>query len=190
MRNYGRSALAPWHRKARSWLPPPLQIPATGTYRIDPASSSVSFTTRHLFGLGAVKGTFGVLSGEVTIADPVTASTAQAVIDAASFSGGHPQRDKDVKSANFPHVQEHPHITFESSRLAREADGWLMRGQLTVRGHSAPVELAVTESRGSGDGLTLRGTTRIDRYAFGLTKKKGLAARFLDLEITAQATPG
>jgi len=30
---------------------------------------------------------------------------------------------------------------------------------------------------------------RIDRYAFGLTKKKGLAARYLDLEITAQATP-
>jgi hypothetical protein len=50
------------------------------------------------------------------------------------------------------------------------------------------VELAVTESRGSRDGLTLRATTRIDRYAFGLTKKKGLAARYLDLEITAQAT--
>ena len=66
----------------------------------------------------------------------------------------------------------------------------MLRGQLTVRGHSAPVELAVTESRASGDGLTLRGTTRIDRYAFGLTKKKGLAARYLDLEITAQATSG
>ena len=65
-----------------------VQIPATGTYRIDPAGSSVSFTTRHLFGLGVVRGTFGVLSGEVTIADPVTASTARAVIDAASFSGG------------------------------------------------------------------------------------------------------
>lgn len=51
-----------------------------------------------------------------------------------------------------------------------------------------PVELAVIESRGSGDGLALRATTRIDRYAFGLTKKKGLAARYLDLEITAQAT--
>jgi polyisoprenoid-binding protein YceI len=87
-----------------------VQIPATGTYRIDPASSSVSFTTRHMFGLGAVNGTFGVVSGEVTIADPVTASTARAVIDAASFSSGHPQRDKDVKSANLLHVQEHPHI--------------------------------------------------------------------------------
>ena len=167
-----------------------VQIPATGTYRIDPSGSSVSFTTRHLFGLGVVRGTFGVLSGEVTIADPVTASTARAVIDAASFSGGHPQRDKDVKSANFLHVQEHPHIRFESSELARDGDGWVLRGQLTVRGQAAPVELAVTESRASGAGLTLRGTTRIDRYAFGLTKKKGLAARYLDLEITAEAAPG
>jgi polyisoprenoid-binding protein YceI len=65
-----------------------------------------------------------------------------------------------------------------------------MRGQLTVRGHSAPVELAVTESRAGGDGLTLRGATRIDRHAFGLTRKKGLAARYLDVEITAYATPG
>jgi len=167
-----------------------MQIPAAGTYQIDPAGSSVSFTTRHMFGLGAVKGTFGVLSGEVTIADPVTASTARAVIDAASFSGGHPQRDKDVKSANFLHVQEHPHITFESSELAPDGDGWVLRGQLTVRGHSAPVDLAVTESRASGDVLTLRATARIDRYAFGLTKKKGMAAQYLDLEITAQATPG
>ena len=165
-----------------------VQIPATGTYRIDPAGSSVSFTTRHMFGLGEVKGTFGVLSGEVTIADPVTASTAHAVIDAASFSGGHPQRDKDVKSANFLHVEEHPQIRFDSSQLAQDGDGWVLRGQLTVRGHSGPVELAVTESSGSGDGLILRATTRIDRYAFGLTKKKGLAARYLDLEINAQAT--
>lgn len=70
-----------------------VQIPATGTYRIDPADSSVSFTTRHLFGLGAVEGTFGVLSGEVTIADPVTASTARAVIDARQlFQRARPAR--------------------------------------------------------------------------------------------------
>jgi polyisoprenoid-binding protein YceI len=58
-------------------------------------------------------------------------------IDAASFAAGHPWRDKDVKSANFLHVQEHPHITFESSHLVREGDGCFLRAQLTVRGHSA-----------------------------------------------------
>ena len=50
-------------------------------------------------------------------------------------------------------------IKFESSQLVPVGDGWVLRGQLTARGQAAPVELAVTESRGSGDGLTLRATT-------------------------------
>ena len=47
-----------------------VQIPAAGTYRIDPAASSLTFATRHMFGLGAVKGSFRLVSGEITIADP------------------------------------------------------------------------------------------------------------------------
>lgn len=165
-----------------------VEIPAPGTYRVDPAASSVSFATRHMFGLGAVKGSWRVISGEVTIADPVTGSTARAVIDAASFASGHPRRDEDVKSARFLHVREHPHIRFESSELVRNGDDWVLRGQLTVRGHDAPVELVVTEARTTGDDLLLRASTRINRYAHGLTKAKGMAARDLDLEITAHAT--
>jgi polyisoprenoid-binding protein YceI len=62
-----------------------VQIPAVGTYQPDPAASTVKFATGHLFGLALVKGTFRLISGQVTIADPVTSSTASAVIDAASL---------------------------------------------------------------------------------------------------------
>ncbi len=34
----------------------------------------------------------------------------------------------------------------------------------------------------------MKAATRIDRYAHGLTKKKGLAGRYLELKITARAT--
>src|SRR6201995_3457176 len=101
-----------------------VQIPAVGPYQLDPAASTVKFATRHLFGLAAVKGTFRLISGQVTIADPVTSSTASAVIDAASFATGNPQRDKDVKSARFLHVREHPQITFRSTELVRDGDAW------------------------------------------------------------------
>jgi hypothetical protein len=37
------------------------------------------------------------------------------------------------------------------------------------------------------DGVLLKATARVDRYAHGLTKKKGLAGRYLDLNITARA---
>jgi polyisoprenoid-binding protein YceI len=165
-----------------------VQIPAAGTYRLDPEASSVSFATRHMFGLGGVAGTFRLSSGEITITDPVTSSTASAVIDAASFHTGGAARDKDVKSANFLHVGDHPEITFTSTQLARDGDRWLLHGDVTARGQSAPAELAITEARTDEDGFLITATTRIDRYAHGLTKKKGLAGRFLDLTITARAT--
>ena len=85
-----------------------VQIPAAGIYQLDPAASTVTFATRHMFGLAPVKGTFRLVSGQITIADPVTSSTVSAVIDAASFATGNPQRDKDVKSARFLHVRDHP----------------------------------------------------------------------------------
>jgi polyisoprenoid-binding protein YceI len=165
-----------------------MQIPAAGTYRLDPAASSITFATRHMFGLGGVHGRFRLISGQITITDPVTSSTATAVIDATSFHTGGAARDKDVKSANFLHVQEHPQITFISTGLDQDGDRWLLRGQITVRGSSAPAELAITEARTDADGLLVKATTRIDRYAHSLTKKKGLAGRYLDMDVTARAT--
>jgi len=164
-----------------------VQIPATGTYRLDPAASSITFATRHMFGLGGVHGTFRPISGEITIADPVTSSTASAVVDAASFHTGGAARDKDVKSANFLHVTEHPQISFTSTELVQDGDRWLLRGQITVKGRSAPAELAITEARADAAGLLLKATTSVDRYSHGLTKKKGLAGRYLEMEITARA---
>jgi polyisoprenoid-binding protein YceI len=165
-----------------------VQIPAAGTYRLDPEASSISFSTRHMFGLAPVTGSFRLISGEITIADPVTSSAASAVIDAASFHTGGAARDKDVKSANFLHAGEHRQITFASTGLARDSDRWLLRGQITVRGNSVPAELVITEAGTDEDGLLVKAATRIDRYAHGLTKKKGLAGRYLDLNITARAT--
>lgn len=169
--------------------PTTVSIPPAGTYQVDPAASSVTFATRHMFGLGAVTGSFKLLSGEIIITDPVTSSTATAVIDAASFATGSAARDKDVKSANFLHVQDHPEITFRSTELEESGEGWVLRGQITARGRAARADVALSEVRADTNGLTIRATCRVDRYAHGITKKKGMAGRFLDLEITARAMP-
>jgi polyisoprenoid-binding protein YceI len=165
-----------------------VQIPAAGTYELDPAASSITFATKHMFGLSPVHGQFRLISGKIIIADPPTASTASAVIDATSFESGGEARDKDVKSANFLHVEEHPQILFTSDGLTQRGDQWVLRGHITVRGRSAATELAITELQADDNGLLVKATTRIDRYSHGLTKKKGMAGRFLDLEITGRAT--
>lgn len=44
-----------------------------GTHCIAPARSSVSFTTRHFFGLGRITGSLAVVDGEIHVADPLDA---------------------------------------------------------------------------------------------------------------------
>jgi polyisoprenoid-binding protein YceI len=34
-----------------------VSIPGTGTYHLDPSQSTITFATKHLFGLGKVTGT-------------------------------------------------------------------------------------------------------------------------------------
>ena len=48
---------------------------------------------------------------------------------------------------------------------------------------------SITQSRISGSGVSIRATARVDRYAHGITKGKGMAARHLDIELRAEFRP-
>lgn len=165
-----------------------MNTPRPGTYQIDPGRSVIAFDTRHLFGLGAVHGTFRLHAGEIRIADPVPASAVRATVDAASFDTGNPGRDRTVRSARLLDTDRYPVLTFMSRQLA-EADGrWALRGSLVVAGHEYPVELAIEQVRADGTEMTAVASTDIDRYAFGVTAMKGLAARHLSCRIEIVAT--
>ena len=64
---------------------------------------------------------------------------------------------------------------------------WLLRGTITARGNTTPVELTIIEASTNPSGLPLRATGKVDRYAHDITKLKGMAARYLTLNITARA---
>jgi YceI-like protein len=66
-----------------------VQAPPVGRYVVDPAGSSVTFVTKHMFGLGKVRGTFKVTRGVITIADPPQDSRVEAEVSASSFSTGN-----------------------------------------------------------------------------------------------------
>jgi len=157
--------------------------PAPGTYRIDAARSAITFTTRHLFGLGAVRGRFDLRDGEIRIADPLPESSARARISAASFRTGNPSRDGAVNSARLLDTGAHPDITFLSRRLERAGGRWVLHGLLSVRGKAHPVELLIEQAQPAGQDLRVRASAGIDRYDFEITKVKGLAARRLGLRL-------
>ena len=77
------------------------QAPPTGHYAIDPAGSSVTFVTRHMFGLSRVRGTCAVTRGELTVAEPAEQSSVTAEVSSASFSTRNFLRDPQVRSRLF-----------------------------------------------------------------------------------------
>ena len=158
-----------------------------GVYRIDPTRSTVAFTTRHLFGLAPVHGTFTLLDGEIHIGDPVGESTARATIDAASFTTNNAKRDADVKSPKLLDVALYPTIDF-IGELTHETDrGYEHAGALTAHGITQPVRVIIDEIAESIPEMNLKASIRIDRYAFGVTKVKGMAGRHLNLRLDVNA---
>ena len=165
-----------------------MDTPHPGNYRIDPGRSQITFRTRHLFGLAAVRGTFRLHEGEIRVADPAETSAVRATVDAGSFHTGNPDRDRTVRSARLLDTERYPVFTFTSARLA-EADGrWILRGSLTVTGNEHPVDVAIERLATAGPEISVLASADIDRYAFGVTAMRGVAARRLSCRIEIVAT--
>jgi polyisoprenoid-binding protein YceI len=164
-----------------------VELPAAGRYRLDPGRSAVTFRTRHLFGLATVSGSMRVITGEVTLDPAIPQASVAATLSASSFSTGNRARDRDVRSARFLAAERYPDITFTAGTLSRAQGRWALAGELMIRQASKQVTLAIESVETDGAGFRARAATRIDRYAFGLTAAKGMAARHLDIELTAAA---
>ncbi|WP_091620581.1 YceI family protein [Amycolatopsis saalfeldensis] len=164
-----------------------LQLPAPGAYRLDPDRTAVTFSTRHLFGLAPVRGFFRLRSGHVDVADPLPSSAVRAVIEASSVDTRNPVRDTAVRSKQYLDAEHHPEFVFASTGIEPAGEGWSVAGVLTIRGHREPVTLAVTACAPSAGGFLAVATARVDRYAFGVTTMRGMAARYLNLRLEIRA---
>lgn len=162
-----------------------VQLPPAGDYRIDKANSAIEFRTRHLFGLAPVRGRCQLRDGRIHVADDLPESTVDATVATASFHTGNPARDNTVRSAAYLDAQRHPDITFESTGV--DDSTWTLRGRLTVCGTTKECTLTIETSRFDNGHLRIVATTVVDRYEFGITKMKGMAARRLALRLTIVA---
>ena len=166
--------------------PQTMQAPRLGRYEIDASRSRVTFRTRHMFGLGPVRGTFAIRSGSVGIAEPLADSAVQVEIDAASFRTGNEQRDQSVLSARFLNATRYPVISFRDGHVS--ADGTTIRGMLTVREACRPVSLSIGQVTVDERSFTASATVRVDRTEFGVTAMPGLAGRYLNLTVEVRCT--
>lgn len=162
-------------------------VPA-GRYGLDASRSTVVFHTRHLFGLAGVSGTMQVVSGEIVVDTAAAQGVSITVtISASSFDTGNARRDGEVRSAKFLNVEEYPELTLRAGPVEQVQCSWMLPSELSVRGTTEPLVLTVESVQATDQGFRARATARVDRYAFGLTAAKGMAARFLDIDLDVVA---
>ena len=139
-----------------------------------------------MFGLISVTGTFTVAQGEFTVAEDAAGSTIDVSVLAESFGSGNPKRDTHIRSAEYLEAAAHPEIVFRSASI-QQGSGTTAPGELTVRGVVQPCVLTISSLTGDDKTVTAKATTTVDRYAFGLTKQKGMVGRQTILEIEVVA---
>lgn len=109
-------------------------------WEIDRTHSELTFRIRHM--VSRVNGAFNDWSGTVH-ADPANLAGGRVEVDirTASIDTRNERRDNHLRSDDFFDAENHPEITFRSTRV--EADGSELRvhGNLTIRGVTRPVVL-------------------------------------------------
>ena len=154
-----------------------VQIPGyvAGTWDIDPSHSTVGFSVRHMM-VSKVRGYFREFSGAVVTAEDPAQSSVTAEITLASIDTRQEQRDAHIRSADFFDVENHPTMTFRSTAVRTDGADWFVDGELTIKGNTRPVTLAL-ELNGFGPdayGGTRAGfsaRTEINRNDFGVDIK-------------------
>lgn len=145
------------------------------TYTIDPAHSSIQFSVRHLM-ISNVRGHFTGVKGTVVYdSDEPAETTIEAEIDSSTINTLEPTRDAHLKTDQFLHVEKHPTMKFQSTKVEKAGSGLKVTGDLTLHGVTKPVELDVEEiapEQNDMYGNTRLGAaakTKLKRSDFGLT---------------------
>ena len=113
------------------------------TWTIDASHTDATFSVRHLM-ISNVRGEFQKISGGGTF-DPAKPEGAsfKAEIEIASISTREPKRDEHLRSADFFDAANFPLMTFASTSVRRGDKGLEVVGNLTIRGTTKEVVLAV-----------------------------------------------
>jgi polyisoprenoid-binding protein YceI len=138
---------------------------ADGSWRLDPARSSVAFHVRHFYGLMTVKGEFAAYESTLELgATPAV----ELAIQAASLDTKLAKRDEHLRSKDFFDVERHPQVRFVSDSAAFDGDLVRVRGQLHAAGRQIALMLDAVVREIDGE-LEIEAVTDADHRELGMT---------------------
>ena len=153
---------------------------AVETLDIDNSHTNVGFSIRHFF--TPVKGEFKEIKGTILYdkANPAN-SKVDVTIPTASINTNNVRRDGHLRSADFFDADNHPTITFVSTKVTLDpkTNKGTMTGDLTMRGVTKPVtlDIEVLGTMPNGPTSTVAGFTahgKLNRKDYGINWNKTL----------------
>ena len=153
-----------------------MSLPLTpGTYQVDTAHSSASFSIRHL-GISNVRGRLAIPAGQLVVGDDLASTNVSASVDVDSLDTNDHSRDAHVKSPDFLDSAAFPTFEFKSTSIQSAGEEYILFGNLTIKGNTRPVELAV-EFNGA-EKHPFDGATRVGFEASTTISKKDFGVEF------------
>jgi polyisoprenoid-binding protein YceI len=140
-------------------------VPA-GTWTVDKVHSNVGFAVDYM--AGTFTGSFSDFDAAVT--DGVLKGSAKV----ASVQVKDPNLEAHLQTPDFFDAERYPELTFESKSIDRDGDELKIDGQITIKGHTEPVEITgvisdpINDPYG-GERFGLKVEAKVDRDKFGVS---------------------
>jgi polyisoprenoid-binding protein YceI len=160
----------------------------TGSWVLDPAGTTVTIAAKTFWGLSTVRGAFGTVTGQGTVAEGGTAS-GTVTIDASSVDTGNAQRDKHLKSDDFFSVAENPTISVIVASATRKGNTLKAAGTLEAGGHSQPVTFDAVITEATDSAVTLSTQLPVNYRELGMTwNRMGMLGPVATATVSARFT--
>ena len=140
-------------------------VPA-GTWTVDKVHSDVAFAVDYM--AGTFSGSFSDF--DAAVSDGVLKGSAKV----ASVQVKDPNLEAHLQSPDFFDAERSPELTFESKSIDRDGDKVKIDGEITIKGHSEPVEITgvisdpIDDPYG-GTRFGVKAETKVDRTKFGVS---------------------
>lgn len=144
-----------------------------GVWTLDATHTEIGFSVRHA-AVSKTRGRFEEVESTVIVAENVAGSVVEASIKIDSLDTRNADRDGHLKSADFFDAEQHPTMNFKSTSFELDGEDLVVKGDLTIKGETRPVELKGEFGGVATDpfGTTRFGvsvSTQISRKEFGIT---------------------
>lgn len=165
----------------------------TGNWDILPEASHIKFTAQQEG--AAFTGEFSEFTGVIAF-DPDTPEDGYVKISIplGSVDAGSKDRNSTLPGKVWFSTKAFPTAVFTSDNIARDGDGYLAKGELTLKGQTAAVELPFTLTL-EGDRAVMTGDVVIDRTIWNVGSDPWNTDEWvsrgvkLDIQVTANRIP-